>query len=275
MTTSKQRALAERLERLQLAVRSELATVISQLPGGVATFDAPDSFVNRIGAVALDGPVSRSGLEALAEFLVGRGAPALFETSPASHPSAEEHLPEMGFRVDFTVVVLVRELTAPASTALAPHELQGWPRGCAWSGSNPRTCRACEPTCRSPVPASGSLARRRRRTSSTWASRAALRPHCDSWVAIAGEQVVGGGGCETREGVTALFGTAVLPEWRGRGIQQALFQARLERARALGSTLVSVGSAADSPTLRNALRFGFTEAYRRKCWTRAEHGQRS
>lgn len=268
--TSMQRVLAERLERLQLAVRSELASEISQLPGGVATFDAPGSYVNRIGAVALDGPVGRIQLEALEDFLVRRRAPPVFETSPASDPSAEAHLGSMGFTVGFTIVILVRELPAAPPLHGAPAGMRGLGPGLRVEHVERAELERLRSFVRITNAGFREPGEETPQAVLDVGLRGALHGNADSYVALAGEEIVGGGACETREGVTSLYGTAVLPGWRGQGLQQALFAARLARARELGSTLASVGSLEGSPTLRNALRFGFTEGYRRRCWTRPE-----
>jgi GNAT superfamily N-acetyltransferase len=93
--------------------------------------------------------------------------------------------------------------------------------------------------------------------------RAVNRPEHDGFIAYLDGVAVGAGGCATREGVTSLFGTSVRPAFRGRGIQQALMAARLERAVALGSQLADITSRPGIPTERNAARLGFQMAYAR------------
>ena len=94
----------------------------------------------------------------------------------------------------------------------------------------------------------------------------------DSYVAYAGDEVAGAGGCGTRHGVTSLFGTSVLPRFRRRGIQQALMAVRLERALSLGSDLADITSHPGIPTERNAGRVGFRLAFVRPVLVRRGPG---
>jgi GNAT superfamily N-acetyltransferase len=70
-------------------------------------------------------------------------------------------------------------------------------------------------------------------------------------------QLVGVGCSESSEGVTLVFGGAVRPEFRGRGIQRALMNVRVALAHERGSELVFVMTGPGSPSERNACRAGF------------------
>jgi GNAT superfamily N-acetyltransferase len=104
------------------------------------------------------------------------------------------------------------------------------------------------------------------------ALKAPRLPHYDSFVARLSGQAVGAGGCASRAGLTALFGTSVLPEFRGRGVQQALMAVRLERAVAQKSALATIVSSPHGTTERNAARLGFRLAYTRAILVRPGHG---
>ncbi|MGI3785351.1 MAG: GNAT family N-acetyltransferase [Janthinobacterium lividum] len=70
--------------------------------------------------------------------------------------------------------------------------------------------------------------------------RLTLDDGMELWVAEADGEVVGGGRLEPVEGTAfaGVWGGAVLPAWRGRGIYRALTAARARSAMALGKTLV-------------------------------------
>ena len=233
--------------------------------------------MNRVGALGLDGPVPDAELEALGDFLVSPGGqPASSRPARRSDPSVEEGLTKLGYAVDFTTLVLVRELSALASRWHRRGGIPGLSAGLRVERVEPTDVEGLRTFVQ--VTSAG-FRQPGEETSPALLDvglRAALRTHSDSWVALAGEQVVGGGGCETREGVTAALrdgrpagvegprhpaGTPRGPSGAGAGARQ-----HAGRASAL---------AEGSPTLRNALRFGFTEGYRRRCWTRPEPGQRS
>ena len=61
--------------------------------------------------------------------------------------------------------------------------------------------------------------------------------------------------------VFAMFGDATLPEFRRRGIQSALVQARLRAAAEAGLDLAAVVTQGGSTSQRNYERMGFRVAY--------------
>lgn len=80
---------------------------------------------------------------------------------------------------------------------------------------------------------------------------------------------VGGAGLSMHGDVAHFAGAAVLPQFRRRGIQTALTNARLEAARARGCTLAKFDVHAGSTSHHNALRAGFSVAYTRPQLVRA------
>ena len=76
-------------------------------------------------------------------------------------------------------------------------------------------------------------------------------------------RVVAGAAMGMRDGVAWLFGDATLPEGRGRGLQQALIQARLALAEAEGCDLAGAAVLPGSTSNRNYERAGFQLVYMR------------
>ncbi len=98
-------------------------------------------------------------------------------------------------------------------------------------------------------------------------ARLARRDGMELWVAEAGGQIVGAGRLEPVAGtpVAGIWGGAVLPEWRGRGIYRALTAARARSALAGGSTLIHSDSTEYSrPILERAglVKVSTTTPYR-------------
>jgi GNAT superfamily N-acetyltransferase len=98
------------------------------------------------------------------------------------------------------------------------------------------------------------------------------RPGFLGFVAWDGDEPAGAGALYV-EGEHAWLGAAATrPAFRGRGAQSALIAARIDRARALGVTTVSVETGEHDgrpgPSYRNILRAGFTETYTRPNWLR-------
>ena len=82
-----------------------------------------------------------------------------------------------------------------------------------------------------------------------------------AWIAWEGDRPVAGGTVGLSGEVAALSSTAVLPAFRGRGLQRALVQARLEAARAAGARMAVSATVPASASAENLIRMGFRSAY--------------
>ena len=93
----------------------------------------------------------------------------------------------------------------------------------------------------------------------------ALRPHDHRFVAEVDGRPVGTGALHTHHRVGWLRAGTVLPTFRGRGIQRALIEARVEHARRLGCDLVGASANEGGASARNMERTGLrTVAVRRR-----------
>ena len=91
---------------------------------------------------------------------------------------------------------------------------------------------------------------------------ASCRAPCPSWRASKtkwSEDAAGGVIPEAR--IAAFFGTATLPEYRGRGVQTALIAQRLHEAALAGCEYAVVSTNPGSGSQRNMERRGFRVAY--------------
>jgi ribosomal protein S18 acetylase RimI-like enzyme len=77
-----------------------------------------------------------------------------------------------------------------------------------------------------------------------------------------------GGSAHPDAGLASLYGAATLPEFRNRGIQNALFQARLKAAAEAGCEIASVCTQPGTTSQRNAERNGFRLAYTKAAFQR-------
>lgn len=96
-----------------------------------------------------------------------------------------------------------------------------------------------------------------------------LMPTNDTFVARANNEIVGVGCSESSNGTTLLFGGAVRPEHRARGLQQALMNVRLAVAHERGSDLACVMTGPGTASERNAMRAGFALASTHVLFTRS------
>jgi GNAT superfamily N-acetyltransferase len=86
-------------------------------------------------------------------------------------------------------------------------------------------------------------------------------PGCRAYLAFVGGTVAGGAGFGVHERVAALYGTSVLPAFRGRRIQSALLEVRLRAATELGCDLAKIATRPGTVSQRNAERAGFRVVY--------------
>ena len=79
-------------------------------------------------------------------------------------------------------------------------------------------------------------------------------------------RAVAAGALHIQEGVGLLAGASTIPEFRKKGAQRALLNARLRYAAEAGCELAMMGAEAGSGSQRNAERQGFRIAYTRVKW---------
>jgi GNAT superfamily N-acetyltransferase len=253
--------LARLVERKQATAAAELAREAQPFAEGWLAFGGPGSYVNKACGFGLGRPITESELDGLVTFFTSRGIEPRIELSPFVPASLLEGLARRGFALQRFANVLFRKLSADdALRASLPH---GWPQAVTVERVDPRDDDAVREYVE--VSESGFLAEGELLPQEFLeiGIKAVRRPTQDAFVARIGRELVGAGGCESSEGVTALFGTSVKPAWRGRGIQQALIAARLEQGRERGSQLAVIISGPGIPTERNATRLGFSMAYSR------------
>lgn len=86
------------------------------------------------------------------------------------------------------------------------------------------------------------------------------------FIAALDGQAVACGSLSIRDGVALFAGASTIPEFRRRGAQQALLEARFRYARAVGCDLAMMAADPGSGSQRNAERQGFRIAYTRTKW---------
>lgn len=93
-------------------------------------------------------------------------------------------------------------------------------------------------------------------------------PSVAQWLARWNGEAVGAASMGMRDGIAQLFGTAVLPHARRRGVQSALIATRLSLAREQGCDLAVVTTNPGSQSHQNMQRAGFELLYARAVWLR-------
>lgn len=240
-------------ERAQASAMRELALEAQRVADGWMTFGGPGAPSNKACGLGLSGPVPAGVAAQVRDFFESRGAEPRVELCPFVDRTLLESLAAEGFRLQEFENVLLRPL--PESETLAVPDR--WPLGLTVERVEPTDGAAVDTYVRVStsgfIPQGESLSQGLREM----ALRAVQLSGYDSFLARQGGQPVGAAGCATRDGTTTLFGASVLPDFRRRGVQQALILTRLMRARALGSERAIIVSRPGIPTERNAARVGF------------------
>lgn len=257
------------VERKQAQAAVRMGDEGGELADGWIAFGGVGSFVNKACALGLRREVTGAELDELARFFESRGVEPKVELSPFAHPSVVNGLAERGFAL--------REFENVLAASLSPDRLASLR---ARPVSPEIRIQRVDPSDEAlvleyiRVAGSGFVPEGEQMPESfiTASVRALNAPGNDGYVARVGDELAGAGGCESGDGVTALFGTTVKPQFRKRGIQQALIAARLLRGAELGSTLGVIISRPGIPTERNASRLGFEMAYTRAILTRRGPG---
>jgi GNAT superfamily N-acetyltransferase len=254
-------SLASRIERGQAEAMVELAVDAQAVAGGWMTCGGKGAFVNKACGLGLEGPVPTGVAQDIVDFFQSRGVEPQVELCPFVHPSLLAALASAGFQLREFENVLFRPL--PGGENFRQALPQGWPAGLEVTRVDASDAHAVEEYVR--VSTQGFFSQGQEMSEGFRASalKAPRLPHYDSFVARFQGKPAGAGGCASRDGLTALFGTSVLPEFRGRGIQQALIATRLERAGERGSPGATIVSHPRSATERNAARLGFRAAFTR------------
>lgn len=231
--------------------------------GGMMSFSGPESWSNQACGLALDAPVTPAEIDRLVAFYVDRGVEPRVEVCPFAHDTLIDGLAERGFITVGFDNCLARDLSSDRS----PLRL---PEGVGTRVRVRRIDQAHEAEVLEWVRVSNSAfaepGTTKREIFDQLSILLARHPWIDPFVAEIDGVVAGAGAVEVSRptggpAVAALIATSVLPEYRRRGVQQALMLARLEQARTKGAVFASIQSKPGIPTERNARRLGFQVMY--------------
>jgi GNAT superfamily N-acetyltransferase len=250
--------IAQLEEPRQARMLADVAPIVRPFAGGVMGFHEPGSWQNQAAGVGLSGPVALGEIDEMIEFYESRGVEPRLELSPFADETLIAGLGSRGFVIREFEHVLARELHAGEAIEAA------LPFGRA-AGLELRTLdktdaslleRAVEVTLRGFYPSEEIPA-----AMFEACVRTNLLPNVLTMLAWIDGELAAAGSVSLGERVASLMGVSTQPQFRRRGIQQALIVERLAAARAHGCVLATIGSRPGIPTERNAMRLGFAMAY--------------
>lgn len=242
-------------------VRPDSGATWCEVAGTRAMFDGVGSPITQTFGLGLFAPAADSDLASIERFFGERGSAVYHEVSPIADAALLTMLPARGYRPIELSSVLWLPLGAhpvPAAAAtprtwrITPGEESLWAKTAAagWSDT---------PGIEEFMLDFGAVTSR------------AHGVHC-FLAGIEGE-IVGAAAFAQHEGVALLAGASTRPEWRRRGVQGALLDARLRYAVEQGCDLAMVVAQPGSTSQLNAERHGFRIAYTRIKWERPHAGQ--
>jgi ribosomal protein S18 acetylase RimI-like enzyme len=263
--------LAARIERAEVGLLRECAAAAARrrpqadvfalsIAGGIATFTAEGSPLNKLAGLGFAGAVEETEIEAAERAFAQRGAPLQVELSSLAEPSIATLLTRRGY----TLVGFENVL----GLALPPHEpprraseveistspedeLATWLDVVLTGFATPDE---------QGVPSHESFPRESlERDMGDMASAAGLVRYL---ARVEGEPA-GGASLRIAAGIAQLCGAATLPAQRRRGVQSSLLAERLEQAGAAGCDLAVVTTQPGSKSQENVQRLGFELLYTR------------
>jgi GNAT superfamily N-acetyltransferase len=250
-----------RLEcRRQAVGVGEIADVAEPILGGLMCYTAPGSWTNQAMGIGLDGPADGDQVDRLIDFYVSRGQEPRVEVCPYADESLTALLLDRGFGIAEFEHVMVRRSDAglgglektPAGIrvrrvdASDDTDVETWVRVSSSGFLEPGSDRE-------PVFLESSR-------------RVARHPRTAAFIAEVDDRPVGAGAMEIADPfgdgrLACLFAASVLPEYRGRGVQQTLMAARVRHARSEDAPFTFIHCRPGIPTERNARRLGFETLY--------------
>jgi hypothetical protein len=267
------RALAHRLEHAEasgsvafvearMALDPDHGAAWMHQHGTYAMFDGIGSPVTQTFGLGLETPVSSDGLDTLEAFFFERGADVCHEVSPLAGVEVFSTLSSRGYSPIELTSVMFQPLQSTGHNSL-----QGTGRDCPQLLV--RQISSDEAEMFGMTAAKG------------WSELPELRPFlegfgrvmatrvdCRCFVAEVDGMPIATGVLALSEGVALLAGASTIPEYRRKGAQLALLDARLQYATARGCDIAMMCAAPGSASQRNAERHGFRIAYTRVKWQR-------
>lgn len=251
-------------EGAQAASAREIARESIEVGAGVATFTEPGSSLNQAWNQGLHGPVNEADIDEIVRFFADRNVEPRLPVCALADPSLVFALASRGFVTDAFINVFAVDLRSDAAHGTAVESLpsvDGMTLEIVDSSDDDRVAvwaRTSSTGFHDGAEPPGAMLRATTHFARK-ANNVALLARVDA--EPAGTAVLSVTTAEDGTVGAGLFGTSVLPAYRGRGIQSRLIAERLRLARDRNATLATIGSNPGVATERNAARFGFALSY--------------
>jgi GNAT superfamily N-acetyltransferase len=236
--------------------RAGSSAAIEHIAGGTAIYCGPDSPVTQAVALGLHGPVTDDDMNRLENFYRTRAETVRIETCPLADASLIAQFRQRGYYATEFSNVFAASLQAdglptlfrsalPPNTAIEKVPLEDLD---LWTLTVAEGFAETFPVTKEMLDVMKLFAQ---------------GPHTECYLALVDGKPAAGGTLAMRDGVAGLFGASTLPSFRNRGLQSALLQVRLERARAARCDVVVSLARPGGPSERNIARHGLQTLYTR------------
>jgi len=245
-------ACVEKLREL----KPEASGAVEPIAGGYAIYCGANSPVTQSVGLGLSGSVSAEEFDRLEKFYFSRGEPVRVETCPLADASLLEQYSQRGYRVTEFSNVMAQDVIKQRSTEANGIEVRraGRDELDLWTLTVSQGFAENLPVTQEILDVMRMFA---------------MAKETECYLARIEGRVVGGATLALRGRIAGLFGASTLPEFRKRGVQTALLQARLERAEQAGCELAVSLALPGSISQRNITRQGFQTLYTRVKFERA------
>jgi len=244
-------AAAVACAKMMMDLQPDAGAAIEPIAGGYALYCGPNSPVTQAVGLGLSGSVSAEEFDQLESFYFSRNEPVRVETCPLADATLIELYKDREYHVSEFSNVMVRPVRDGANSAppagieirsIGRDEMELWVMTVAqgFAENYPVTQEILSVM-----------------------KMFALVPSTELFVARIGGQVAGGATLAVRGRIAGLFGASTLPDFRNRGVQTALVNTRLRRAREAGCELAMSLAQPGSISQRNITRQGFQTLYTR------------
>ena len=243
------------VEKLQ-ELKPEAGGAVEPIAGGYAIYCGANSPVTQSVGLGLSGSVSAEEFDRLEKFYFSRGEPVRVETCPLADASLLEQYSQRGYRVTEFSNVMAQDVIKQRSTEATGIEVRraGRDELDLWTLTVSQGFAENLPVTQEILDVMRMFA---------------MAKETECYLARIEGRVVGGATLALRGRIAGLFGASTLPEFRKRGVQTALLQARLERAEQAGCELAVSLALPGSISQRNITRQGFQTLYTRVKFERA------
>jgi GNAT superfamily N-acetyltransferase len=275
------RALAQRLEHTEaqgsvgfvearMALQPDHGAAWINQRGSYAMFDGAGSPVTQTFGLGLENPLTSDDLDAIEEFFIRRGADVFHEVSPLAGVEVFSTLSSRGYAPVELTSVMFQPLDSTADSLFQESELHSISLQ-ETGGDGPqlqvRQISTDEADMFGQVSAQGwSEIPELQSFLAGFGRVMATRADGPCFVAELDGIPVATGVLVLSKGIALLAGAATIPEYRRRGAQLALLEARLRVAVSKGCDIAMMCAAPGSASQRNAERHGFRIAYTRVKW---------